>query len=141
MMGSFIVRKLAESKNISDKLYNQPLVMRAYPATDQIADLFNRHKIVELYEVKDGTSVTEPLQYVVNQIIHSFVFEFIFEGPNKVFGVAFNSDHSKKKRLFMLPLDKIIGAFAKCGNYYPESMTALRINDGSEWEIVLDDDC
>jgi hypothetical protein len=104
MMGSFIVRKLAESSKISDKLYQHPLDMGAYPATGKLVMLLNRHKIIELYEVKGGTNVTEPLQYVVNQIIHSFVFEFVFEGSNKIFGVVFNSDRSKSKLLYMLPL-------------------------------------
>jgi hypothetical protein len=141
MTGSYIVRKLVEAKKISDKLYQQPLAMRSFPATGQLVTLLNKHRIVELYEVKGGRSVTKPLSYVINQIIHSFIFEPIFEGPSKVFGIAFNSDRSKQSEIYLLALEEIIGAFAKCGNYYAGSMTVLRVNDGSGLEIILDDDC
>jgi len=140
MLGSYIVRKLAESKKISEKVYQHPLKMRAFAATGEVVTLLNNHRINDLYHLKSGRSITKPLSHVANQMIHSYVFVPIFETRTQIFGVAFNSDRSKQTDLYMIGLEEIISVFSRCANYYAQSMTVFRINDGSGFEVVLDDD-
>jgi len=139
MMSCYIVRKLAEAKKIADAKFQKPLAMRSFRATGETVDFLNSHKIDALYQLKDGTDVTKPLSYVANQLIHSFVFVPIFEVSGKIHGIAFNSDRSKGKELYMLELGKLIEAFAACADSYISKASYFRLEDG-ELKVILEDD-
>lgn len=139
MMSCYIVRKLAEAKKIADAKFQEPLAMRSFPATGEIVDLLNNYKIDALYHLKDGTDVTKPLSYIANQLIHGFVFIPVFEVSGKISGIAFNSDRSKGKELYMLELGKLIDAFAACADSYISRASYFRLDNGELKAILVDD--
>lgn len=139
MLSCYIVRKLAEAKKIADAKFQSPLQMRSFRATGKTVDLLNSHKMDALYHLSDGTDITKPLSYVANQLIHSFVFVPVLEAPGKIQGIAFNSDRSKSKELYMLKLRPLVEAFAACADSYITKATYFRLNNG-ELEVILEDD-
>jgi hypothetical protein len=139
MLSCYIVRKLSEAKKIADAKFQRPMRMRAFCATGKTVDVLNNHKIDALYHLANGVDVTRTLSYIANQIIHSFVFVPVFESPGKIHGIAFNSDRSKGKELYMLELRPLIEAFAACADSYINKTTYFRLNNG-ELEVILEDD-
>ncbi len=95
MLSCYIVRKLFESNKLIPDQYNAPVALYAYKGNGKVVDLLNSHKIEELYETQAPEITTKPFSFVVNQVIHSFVFAFAFDAPNQVTGIIFNSDRSK----------------------------------------------
>ncbi len=139
MMSCYIVRKLAESKNITDAKFKMPLKMRCFEATGETADFLNNHKIDSLYHLDGGKDVIKPLSYIANQLIHSFIFSPVFESARKIKGFAFNSDRSKGKELYFLELRTFVEALTKCADSYISRASYFRLENG-ELEVVLDDD-
>jgi len=133
------VRKLAEAKKIADARFQRPMQMRAFRANGKTVDLLNSHNIDALYHLTDGANITKPLSYIANQLIHSFIFAPVFESPGKIRGIAFNSDRSKGKELYMLELRVLVEAFAACADSYISKATYFRLNNG-ELEVILEDD-
>jgi hypothetical protein len=138
MLSCYIVRKLAEARKISDKRFRKTLKMRRFRATGETVDLLNAHKIDELYELSDGSEVTKPLSYIVNQVIHSFIFVPVFEEAGKIRGFAFNSDRSKSIELYMLELRGLVEALAACADSYISKASYFRLDNG-ELRVVLDE--
>lgn len=139
MLSCYIVRKLAEAKKIADAKFQRHLQMRAFRATGETVGLLNSHKIDALYHLNDGTDTSKPLSYIANQLIHSFIFVPVFESPGKLLGIAFNSDRSKVKELYMLQLRPLVEAFAACADSYITKASYFRLNNG-ELGVVLEDD-
>lgn len=140
MLSCYIVRKLAEAKKIADGKFQRPLQMRSFRATGETVDLLNNHKIDSLYQLGEGTDTTKPLSYVANQLIHSFIFVPVFESvAGKIQGIAFNSDRSKSKELYMLELRPLVEAFAACADSYVTKASYFRLNNG-ELEVIVEDD-
>jgi len=139
MLSCYIVRKLAEAKKIADAKFQAPITMRCFQATGHTVDLLNNHKIDSLYDLGKGTPTTKPLSYVANQLIHSFIFVPVFELVGKIHGIAFNSDRSKGKELYMLELRALVEAFAACADSYITRATYFRLKNG-ELEAILEDD-
>lgn len=136
MLSCYVVRKLAEAKKITEATYNSPISIRRFPATGESIDLFNRHKIDELYHLSEGANVTKPLSYVINQLIHSFVFVPVFEAPGKIYGFTFNSDRTRVKELYMVSLRTLAEVFAKISNLYISQRSYIRIEPSGEWEVT-----
>jgi hypothetical protein len=134
MLSCYIVRKLAEAKKITEAKFEAPMKLRAFEATGKTVDLLNNHKLEELYVIEHGRTLTKPLSYVANQLIHSFVFVPVFEKPGQIHGIAFNSDRSKSKELYMLGLASLAQAFAACANSYLSQVSYFRLENG---ELVV----
>lgn len=139
MLSCYIVRKLAEAKKIADAKFQTPLQLKAFAAAGFTVDLLNRHRIEELYRLGDGKDLTKPLSYVANQLIHSFVFVPVFAKPGHLHAIAFNSDRSKGRELYMLPLLPLAEAFAACANSFLSRVSYFRVEDG-ELAMVAEDD-
>lgn len=139
MLSCYIVRKLAEAKKIADAKFQTQLPMHSFRATGKTVELLNSDAIDSLYHLTEGTDVLKPLSYVANQLIHSFVFEPVFEEPGKIHGIAFNSDRSKGKELYLLKLRPLIKAFAACADSYISKSTYFRLQNG-ELKVILEDD-
>ena len=131
MIGCYVVRKLAESRKIADSRFEMPIVLRSFPATSESIDFLNRHDYFELYDLHKPTQITKPLSYVVNQIIHSFVFSTVRERPTSgLHGFVFNSDRSKSSQLYLIKRDALTEAFASCANSTLSRATVFKLENG-----------
>lgn len=137
MLSCYIIRKLAEARGIADAKFQKSLQIRSFRANGETVALLNNHKIDSLYQLGNGTDITKPLSYVANQIIHSFMFATVFESVGKIKGIAFNSDRSKSKVLYMLELRPLVEAFASCGECYFSKETYFTLSNG-ELEVIVE---
>ena len=135
MMSCYIVRKLAEAKKITDERFNTPLALTAFAATGKSIDALNKHSVEELYEIDAGVEVFKPFSYVANQLIHSYVFVPVFLLKNQLHAIAFNSDRSKSRELYVLKLRPFVEMLAGCSNSVLSGVTYFRLNNG-ELEVV-----
>ncbi len=130
MLSCYIVRKLFESNKVIPYNFNAPVALYAYKSNGKVVDFLNSHRIDELYETQAPEVTTEPLSFVINQIIHSFVFAFVFDAPNQISGIIFNSDRSKKNFLFLLKLTDLINALSPIAHCYIGKAVFQRTENG-----------
>ena len=135
MLSCYIVRKLAEANKITKDLYEHPVKLYAYKNKGETVDLLNWHKVEDLYETERPQEITKPFSYVINQIIHSYTFMFAFESKNKIDGVIFNSDRSKKKELYMLKISELIDVLSPIAQCYI-GRTIMERNSNGEMVVV-----
>jgi len=134
MLSCYIVRKLVESNKISPDNYQVEIYLYAYKNKGKIVDILNSHIINDLYEIDEPVVMAKPFSYVINQIIHSFIFQFAFEGRNQISGVLFNSDKSKNKIIYLMKLKDLIGVLSPIAQCYIGTTIFERNKDG---ELVL----
>lgn len=139
MLSCYIVRKLAEAKKITDAKFQKPLQMQSFRTTGKTVDLLNNHRVDSLYQLGNGIDITKPLSYITNQLIHSFIFVPVFEPVGRIQGIAFNSDRSKNKELYMLELRPLVDTLAACADSYITKASYFRLNNG-ELEVIVEDD-
>ena len=130
MLSCYIVRKLYESNKIPKTLFESSLYLYSYKNKGIVVDLLNSHRFNDLYEIDKPVKITKPFSYVINQIIHSYTFRFTFESKNKLCGLAFNSDRSKKNELYMLRLADFIDVLSPVAECYVGRMVFKRNKNG-----------
>lgn len=135
MLSCYIVRKLYESNMIPKKLFECNVSLYSYNNKGIVVDLLNSHKLDELYELEKPKKIVKPLSYVANQIIHSYTFIFTLESKNKISGLAFNSDRSKKKELYMLKPSDFIDVLSPIAECYV-GRTVFKRNSNGEMVVV-----
>jgi hypothetical protein len=118
-VGFYIVRKLVEARKISLKTEKRILVGRKYPAKRKNVTLLNWDIIDELYDLSNAMRDEMNLQFICNQIIHSYVFTYTMTGKdNHLQGIMFSSDWERSKSLHELRLSQVIRLFEVVGHDY-----------------------
>lgn len=135
MLSCYIARKLAEASKISPSLFSADVPLYSYKNKGKVVDLMNWHRIDELYEVEYAQKINKPFSYIVNQIIHSFIFSFAFNDEDRLEGILFNSDRSKKKQLYMIKVQDFIDALSPIAQCYISS-AVLERNENGELVVV-----
>lgn len=134
MLSCYIVRKLAEASKIPPSLFGADVPLYSYKNKGKVVDMMNWHRLDELYEIEDAQKTTKPFSYIVNQIIHSFIFSFAFNDESKLEGILFNSDRSKKKQLYMIKVKDLIDVLSPIAQCYISSAILERKENG---ELVV----
>ena len=136
MSGFFIIRKLNESKKLTNKFLSTNIKGHKYPfIVGNNITPFNDHKWPEFYDFKDKKKAKFDIPFLCNLFIHSFYFipseVFVEESINdkieiatdeeyyalckihkrKYQGLLFNSDGTKEDFLYELDIDQIIKIF------------------------------
>jgi len=128
-----------EANKISAARFQTPLTLRSFSATGRTVDAINNQQLDELYDIQKGTDIVKPLAYIANQLIHSYIFVPVFKERNVLQGIAFNSDKSKSRELYMIKLLPLVEAFAACANSILSSVTYFRLENG-QLRVVPHDD-
>lgn len=136
MIGFYSIRKLAEARKITTKVFEQPVELLHYEANGKAVGLLNWHRLDELYHVTKGTPESKPLSFVANQMIHSFVFMPIFNEDRRLELIAFNSDRSKGRSLFAIRIRKMVELFADVAGAYISETTYMRLTPNGDLEVV-----
>ena len=122
MIGFYTIRRLRESRKISDRLRNRSVPLQEYGPTGRAIRHLNRTDIDRLYRLDSPKATTKPLDFVANQIIHSYVFTFGFNENGHMADLFFSSDKRKSASLFELAVLEIASIFDEVGNNYPSEM-------------------
>jgi hypothetical protein len=137
MISFYIIRKLTEANKLSGNIISHKFPAITYKCKDKNVNILNWHKVIDLYNLDQGTDELLDLRYVSNKIIHSFVFIGVFGENNKIEAVMFNSDQSKKDRLHSLNLVDIIDLFKKAGNDYPRHIEYKFNPKSNEYDVLI----
>jgi hypothetical protein len=121
MIGFYVIRKLIESQKLPSALVSTKLSGRKFPNNGADVHLMNTHRFYEHYDFENGKTEKFDLRFLVNQIIHSYIFSPVFDvnendGEMELFGIHFCSDDQRNKWIFELKLSTVIALFDKVGN-------------------------
>ena len=135
MLGFYGVRKLRDSRRISDRLRYRSVPLGEFTPTGRTIDYLNRIDIDEIYDLDSPNATTKPLEFVCNQIIYSHIFTPGFNEEGFLEDLFFASDRQKDSKVFRISIDEIDSIFEEVGNNYPSNFSMTRLRQGSR-EIV-----
>lgn len=116
MLGCFSIRKLIESRKVTDKVAEKSLQIRCYPSNGKAVTLLNRHKIDTLFDLDKPKKRLVKLSFLCNQIIHSYVFTLIFHEGGLLSSILVASDNERSRALWEISASHIIEVFEMVGN-------------------------
>lgn len=131
MLGFYGVRKLRDSRKISDRLRHRSVPLDEFVATGKSIDLLNRIDIDDLYRMDTPQATEKSLEFVCNQIIHSYVFTPGFNEEGFLEDLFFASDRQKDLGVFRIKIDEIVSVFEEVGNNDPSYMRMTRRQAGN----------
>jgi len=104
MLAAYAVRKLFEAKKLSDALRDWTVTVYVYKNTGKRITHSNWHRLPELYDLENQKPVAIKPEFLVNQIIHSYVFMLSIAEDNGMSGFFVASDRQRAKGLYLITL-------------------------------------
>src|ERR1019366_4467449 len=126
MLGCFSVRKLIESRKLTRQFAGRQVKIGVYPSTGKRVHLMNHRRLDKLYDFERAKDRTVTVEFLCNQIIHSYVFALFFDETNKFHSIAVASDRAKMKELFEVPITTIADLFERAGKGEGDDMLTYR---------------
>lgn len=117
----YSIRKLIEAKKLSDYLVKVKIMLQSFKTMALPVTRFNRERVDELYDFQNPSSESIDLKNLCNQFIHSYIFVPCFESFNKLDGIMFCSDHTRRHKVFRLEIADLIETLKIVGSDYPSS--------------------
>jgi hypothetical protein len=105
---AFIIRKLVESKKLSDEFQSTSVQVQSFERINRenAIHIFNRHRIDEFYSLNNPIKASLSIVNICNAFIHSFVFEIVLNDDKDSFGgIIFNSDKTRDTAVFLIQLE------------------------------------
>lgn len=136
MMGAYTIRRLKESFKISDAVSLHETTVDRYQLTGPMPDVYNRHEIWKSFDLEASIQIQLNIGALCNQIIHSWVW--LISAPENGLGcdgIYVSSDRMRKKYLYFISLDSLIGLYRKIGAEDITSISMRRDGNG-EMHIV-----
>jgi hypothetical protein len=111
MIGFYAIRKLKEAWKLARGVDNWKVPVTEYPCIKKPLRLFWPH-VEELYDLKAGRDRKQPIAFICNQIIHSFVFVPVIDEKTRGFaGVFVSSGERKEEAVWFIAATAIIELF------------------------------
>lgn len=114
MLGAYSIRKLIESRKLTDAVCKISLKAFQYPPTGRAVTFTNHHRLEVLYGLNEEKKTSIGLRSFCDQLIHSYVFALWFE--DSFTGRFLSSDRDRNKQLLAVPIMEIINSFEAVGN-------------------------
>ncbi len=111
MIGAYVIRKLDDANKIPPSILKNKLLINIYKNNDMLVDHLNCHKIDIIYNLEGSIKEEKEWLFIINQIIHSFSYIYIFDNYNKFDGFLINSDKTKKRSIYYFPLKILLYMF------------------------------
>jgi len=92
----------------------------------------NWHKIDEKYDLSTVKRETRNLEWLANQIIHSFVFIPAYSESGLFDGVYVASDRERNKRVYFFQRKLVLDILNLIGNDYPAQSHLTRDENGDQ---------
>jgi len=167
MIGFYIIRKLKESFKLTNKIISTKITGYKYPNKGKLITLANNHRFMELYDFEQPQKNIFDLAFLINQIIHSYIFSPKFdvnkddahksieskvpmtldEAENiidliriELTGILFCSNDNRNKFLFELGIKDVIGLFRKVGNCNVTSSHRTFNPQKKDYDIIQTDE-
>lgn len=119
MVGFYAVRKLIESKKLTDSLTSKAIQVTEFAAASKPVHLYNWHHIDRLYKLDTPKKAKIDLLSLCHQFVHSYIFLLSFDEDRKLQGVFVTSDRKRSSCLYHIEVQKVIDIFEQVGHNYP----------------------
>jgi hypothetical protein len=136
MLGFYGVRKLLESRKISDRLRHRSVPLDEFIPTGKTITPLNRIAIDEIYKIDASCAMKKSLKFVCHQIIHSYVFTLGFNEEGYLEDLFFASDHQKDQGMFCIKIDEIVSIFEEVGSNDPVYFSMTRGQQGGRTTVI-----
>ena len=133
----FIIRKLIETKKISDSIRLRKYKIKAYPKNSIKLTELNSFAFDELYNIEKFEIKQKNINFICNQLIHSLTI-FAFRENKKWNNVIMCSDFEKNKWIYEIDLKTIIEILIDFGNNYPENITFNYNESKQDYDIKIE---
>ncbi len=133
----FIIRKLTETKKISDSLSQKKYKIKAFKKNSTKLTEINCFDIYELYDSVKFELKTKNIIFICNQLIHSLTI-FAFKENNKWNSVLMCSDFEKNKFIYEIDVKTIIEILTDFGNNYPYSFSYIYNENKSDYDVKIE---
>ncbi len=135
----YIIRKLLEAKKLMTALESLSIELNVFPTLGKAVNRYNRHKIDELYNFCETVEQKKKLQFVCNQIVHSYVFSIeIDEESGGLKSILFCSDQERNKCLYSLSAKTMVDIFMQIGNSDPREGRMIYDDKDREWRFCIE---
>ena len=135
MLGFYSIRKLIEARKLRDDVAHQIVEISAHAPTGKRITRLNSHRIDELYDLDRRRSESCRLEWLCNQIIHSYIFALLTEEHGGLAGVLVTSDRNRSKALYEVTVDQMIVLFDQIGNDYPTDVSMKFDPDLGDYKV------
>ena len=137
MLGFYSVRKLIESKTLSDSIDKQSFVLLRFERRpDRWVTHLNWHRVDELYDLSASREVARDLPYVCNQFVHSYVFVLRFSKTGGFDNILLASDRERQEGVFFITASQVIDLFEAVGHDYPASARMLWDSELGDYRVT-----
>jgi hypothetical protein len=167
MIGFYMIRKLKESFKLTNNIIATNIAGFKYPSKGILVTLMNNHRFMELYDFEQPKKDKFNLTFLINQIVHSYIFspkfdvnrdeaikgiedkttitwEDIHGAINSVkielTGILFCSDDKRNEFLYELSIKDIINLFRKTGNCNVTSTSRTFNEKKKDYDVIQSDE-
>lgn len=127
----YAIRKLIDADKLTTAYLSRKWNIAKYPNMGFV-DIMNWHNFDKKYDLSKETYETRDLEWICNQVIHSFVFILNFRESGLFDGIFVSSDRNKNKCIYCFTRKLIFELFDLIGNDYPPASRRVRGKDG-QW--------
>jgi len=129
-LGFYSVRKLIESKKVSDALKNKSYLVQKLNFVGDPETIITKSPDSDFELIRDAEKTSLTIIQICNQIIHSYHFVPFFPNGKNLIGFFFCSDFERKKCLYLITIFEVVEIFKAVGKNYPERIVIKRLGNG-----------
>jgi hypothetical protein len=137
MIGFYSIRKLIESHKISDELRDRQVPLIAYPWTGRDVTFMNWDKIDQNYDLEGALMLHQPVVWLANKLVHSFVFMASCNENGGLKSILFNSDQTRRKYLYEIGIEQLIAIFEDVAANDPALMNLVFNKKTGDYDITI----
>lgn len=134
-LGFYSIRKLIESKKVSDNLSRKKYSIREYSYCGNPTSLATHFKDSE-YDLGKSKTTEMSVSNLCNQFIHSHHFLPFFPNSKNLVGLFFCSDHKRTTGLYLITLFDVVDIYRSVGNNYPHTINIKQSPNGNFTTII-----
>jgi hypothetical protein len=128
-LGFYAIRKLIESKKISDSISRRRHELKEFPYSGNADSLVTHMRDTE-YDLSSGKVSHLTTIDLCNQFIHSHHFlPFLPDGKHLI-GFFFCSDRKRTSGIYLINIFTIVDIYRSVGSNYPTSMRTKLLSSG-----------
>jgi|CXWL01.1.fsa_nt_gi hypothetical protein len=126
-IGFYGIRKLLEARKLSDRLSKKRIAAEAFRFTGarQITIYNWNSKFADAYDFENPAKINMSLEFICNQVVHSYVFKEVFDEGGALAGIFISSDRKRNENLYYISLPELIKVFLSVGSDHPTHQRAI----------------
>ena len=132
MLGFYSIRKLNESKKLSQVVAELDVSLMAYRWSGKQVTRLNWISLDKLHDLESPETVTRSLTFLCNQIVHSYIFLPLLDEDHLLHSFVFASDREKHNWLYSLNVSQAADLFELVGSDDPKELHITMHNKGKQ---------